>query len=213
MTARTSSALICTTSLGSGLPPAAAISPPALCTRMSMGPSSALAVATVRSMSSDAREVAEDLDGAHAMRLGDGAGDISQRLACRRTRTGPCSRMPCTAMWQPSAASRSAKARPSPRPAPVTSATWPSSSAGRACESPLRGARGDQSCANDNPTARLCARHIGPTIVRSAASGISGISNTTLAPSTIGLSRLSVMATAGTPRATSSGNSRAVSGL
>ena len=34
-----------------------------------------------------------------------------------------------------------------------------------------------------DPTARLCARHIGATMVRSAASGMSGISNTTVAPS------------------------------
>src|SRR5262245_17238658 len=45
----------------------------------------------------------------------------------------------------------------------------------------------------------LCARHIGATIVRRAASGMSGISNTTFAPSTIGLSRLSVIDTAGSP--------------
>ena len=71
-----------------------------------------------------------------------------------------------------------------------------------------------QSSASVNPTARLCARHMGATMVRSAASGMSGISNTTVgALRRCGLSRLSVMATAGTPRATSSGNSRAVSGL
>jgi len=54
---------------------------------------------------------------------------------------------------------------------------------------------------------------IGATMVRSAASGMSGISNTTLAPSTIGLSRLSVIDTAGNPRATSSGKMRTVSRL
>ena len=39
--------------------------------------------------------------------------------------------------------------------------------------------------------ASACTRHIGATSVRSAGSGMSWISNTTLAPWTIGLSRLS----------------------
>ena len=47
--------------------------------------------------------------------------------------------------------------------------------------------------------ARACTRHIGATRVRNAGSGMSWISNTTLAPSTIGLSRLSVIEIAGTP--------------
>ena len=40
---------------------------------------------------------------------------------------GPFSRIPWIATSAPIAASRSAKARPSPRPAPVTSATLPTS--------------------------------------------------------------------------------------
>src|SRR4051812_46543449 len=43
-----------------------------------------------------------------------------------------------------------------------------------------------QSSVSVRPTASVWARHMGATIVRSAASGISGISKTTLAPSTIG---------------------------
>ena len=86
-----------------------------------------------------------------------------------------------------------------------------------------RMAAGDMSAVIDLATARPGRRlfHItqsqvnvpyGIDIVRKAGSGMSWISKTTDAPSTIGLSRLSVMDIAGTLRATSSGNSRAVSG-
>ena len=128
-TARTSASLTQTASFGSGLPPWAAMSPPALCTRISIGPSSASTVAitcstcaaSVRSPST--RQVRTPCASPIACA-------VSVSVVPSPYSAGPCSRMPCTPIGQPSAASRSANARPSPRPAPVTRATCPSSSRG-----------------------------------------------------------------------------------
>ncbi len=100
MTARTSSSLMWTASFGSGLPPAAAMSPPALWTRMSMAPSSATTVSMLRSTSAafvrSARIFTVRTPCPPAI-----ARATSVSVSVPPYSDGPCSRMPCTPTWQP----------------------------------------------------------------------------------------------------------------
>ena len=94
-TARTSTSGTPTASFGSGLPPAAAMSPPALCTRMSIGPSSASTSATTRATcapsvrSPSVRQTGTPCASAIARA-------VAVSVVPSPYSAGPCSRMPCT---------------------------------------------------------------------------------------------------------------------
>ena len=124
ITARTSTSLMKTQSLGLGLPPAAAMSPPALWTRMSMGPRARSASATTRATSS-VRVRSPRMRTVFTPCALPISSAVAVSVVPSPNSAGPFSRMPWTAMDAPIFARVSAKARPRPRPAPVTSATWP----------------------------------------------------------------------------------------
>ena len=165
-----------------------------------------------RADSAPQREVAEHANGADAMICAT-ASAAAVSVVPSPNSAGPFSRMPWIATLAPSAASRSAKARPSPRPAPVTSATLPASARAASCdvidvllicerqsarEIEADGERLDEAHRRDQGAQRRL-RHVLDL-------------EHDLRAFAIGLSRLSVIEIAGTPRATSSGKSRAVSG-
>src|SRR5882724_2610281 len=132
-TARTSSSLIVIASFGSGLPPLAAMSPPALWTRISIGPSSRLAVSTTRAMSPPSvRSPSTRMVRTPWVAATSSATAVS--VDPSPYSAGPFSRMPWIATSAPMPASFSAKARPSPRPAPVTNATLPLSARAPSCD-------------------------------------------------------------------------------
>ena len=113
-----------TASFGSGLPPAAAMSPPALWTRISIGPSEREVSSTTRSMSAPlVRSPSTRMVRTPCADCTASATAVS--VVPSPYSAGPFSRMPCSATSAPRLASRSANARPRPRPAPVTSATLP----------------------------------------------------------------------------------------
>src|SRR4051794_6294445 len=123
-TARTSSSLMLMASFGSGLPPLAAMSPPALWTRISIGPSCIVAVSTTRAMSAlEVRSPSTRMVFTPCALATSSATAVN--VVPSPYSAGPFSRMPWIATSAPMAASFSAKARPSPRPAPVTNATLP----------------------------------------------------------------------------------------
>lgn len=131
-TARTSSSRMPTASFGSGLPPLAAMSPPALWTRMSIGPNSFVAVSTTRAMSAPwVRSPSTRIVRTPCVAATCSATAVS--VDPSPYSAGPSSRMPWIAISAPRLASRSANARPSPRPAPVTSATLPISARAASC--------------------------------------------------------------------------------
>src|ERR1700738_5002530 len=180
-TARTSASLILTASFGSGLPPAAAMSPPALWIRISIGPSFCAVVSTTRSMSAPFVRSPRTL----MVRTPCSAATASAtavRVEPSPYSAGPFSRMPWMATSAPRLASRRAKARPRPRPAPVTSATLPTSDRAASSDVMLFSLMWKfHSAAGSRPMARACTRHIGATRVRSASgragrfeAGISG---------------------------------------
>src|SRR3954471_6396782 len=123
ISARTSSILISSALFGFGLPPAAAMSPPAALTRIVPGPSArstSIAIAGTRAsslMSPRTTQVRPPM-------LATSACDAA-RSANSPNSAGACSSRSCTATLAPSSASRFATACPKPRPDPVTSATCP----------------------------------------------------------------------------------------
>ena len=124
ITAFASSRLMFSASLGLGLPPLAAMSPPAQLTRMEIGPSAASTFFTIAAISSSLvmspmTEITLpvprfDSSSASAVRLG-----LSPNAA------GASSLMSCSATAAPPFSKVSAIMRPRPRPEPVTSATAP----------------------------------------------------------------------------------------